>query len=171
MLIRAEQTQALRAKVTGKPQTAIRRHAGDIVASPGMVFAAHCVQHGTTSVRRHSLGVCALSLRLAKACGVRVNERALVRGALLHDYFLYDWHKGSPDGWRHSYRHPRRALANAERDFSLSDIERDVIACHMFPLGPMPSTCEGCLVCVADKICSLQETFNGLFAGRARLKA
>ena len=50
------------------------------------------VQHGRTSVYRHSVRVAWTSLRLARFLGWRIDAAALVRAALLHDYFLYDWH-------------------------------------------------------------------------------
>ena len=52
------------------------------------------------------------------------------------------------------------ALREAERDFSLNWIERDVIHRHMFPLTPVPPACrESALVCLADKLCAVYETF------------
>jgi uncharacterized protein len=82
-----------------------------------------------------------------------------VRGALLHDYFLYDWHDHAPDRW-HGFTHPRRALENASRDFALNGIERDLIAHHMFPFVPAPPRHrEGWVVTLADKYCTLREVF------------
>ena len=53
------------------------------------------------------------------------------------------------------------ALRNADRDFDLTDTERDIIKKHMFPLTVIPPTCrEGWIVCLADKYCSLYETFK-----------
>jgi len=50
-------------------------------------------------------------------------------------------------------------LENAHRDFILSDIEKDIIATHMFPLNlGIPSFKESVVVNIADKICSLYET-------------
>ena len=49
-------------------------------------------QHGSTSVYQHSINVAYLSLWLAGRLPLRTDRGALVRGALLHDYFLYDWH-------------------------------------------------------------------------------
>lgn len=119
-------------------------------------------QHGTTSVLRHSIQVAAVSLRLARALHLRVDRKALIRGALLHDYFLYDWHlpSGARPPMTHGFTHPKTALNNARADFSLSPREENIIARHMFPLTPVPPACrEAWLVCLADKYCALQETF------------
>lgn len=67
-------------------------------------------------------------------------QRSLVRGALLHDFFLYDY-KIEKDWKKHSlhgFYHPRVALNNASERFDLDAIERSVIIHHMFPLTIIP---------------------------------
>ena len=46
------------------------------------------VQHGSTSVYRHCRNVALVSLLLCGRFRLHADVRALVRGALLHDYFL-----------------------------------------------------------------------------------
>ncbi|MCD8020363.1 MAG: HDIG domain-containing protein [Clostridiales bacterium] len=46
------------------------------------------MQHGTTSVYEHSLHVAETSLAAATFLHLQIDQQALVRGALLHDYFL-----------------------------------------------------------------------------------
>ena len=138
----------------------LRRHGADILASAGMRLQRQHRQHGRISVLEHSLAVALMCLKLARGLRLRVDERALVRGALLHDYFLYDWHEKDPSHRWHGFFHPGTALKNAERDFSIGPIERDMIAHHMFPLVPSPPRCrESVLLCLADKLCALRETF------------
>ena len=59
-------------------------------------------------------------------------------------------------------RHGAYALENAERDFELGVVERDMIASHMFPLAPMPRHREGWVLTLADKGVSAGETIAGL---------
>ena len=120
------------------------------------------MQHGSVSVFQHSLAVAALCLKLARGLRIRVDENALVRGALLHDYFLYDWHVPDPSHRWHGFRHPATALRNARRDFNLSPIEEDMIASHMFPMVPrLPRFRESVILCLADKLCAGQEVLRG----------
>ena len=85
-----------------------------------------------------------------------------MRGALLHDYFLYDWHNKEQSPGLHGFKHPYIALKNAEEDYDLNDIEKNIILRHMFPLVPIPPRCkEAWIVCVADKYCALGETVSG----------
>ena len=128
------------------------------------------IQHGDVTVFDHVTSVAQASLAAADAlarAGVRVDRASLVRGALLHDYFLYDWHDPDPSHRLHGFRHPFFALARAEEDFDLTPRERNIIVRHMFPLVPVPPTCrEAWIVCLADKWCALRETVAGRLPGR-----
>ena len=150
---------------------AIARHGGDILASPGMGVERSIPQHGITSVYGHSLNVAFTALITARRLRLRVDERALVRGALLHDFFLYDWHERG-HGMLHGVTHPQAALANAKKAFPLSEVEADVIARHMFPLDPRPPRHrESWLVSLADKRCAVCETFHLPVMSEVLLKA
>lgn len=116
------------------------------------------IQHGSISVYAHCVSVARMSVKIAKWLPIEVNMDALVIGALLHDYFLYDWHDGQ-DRHFHGFTHPGCAKRNAERDYTLSPRVKNIIARHMFPLTPVPPTCiEAWIVCIADKICAIEET-------------
>ena len=51
------------------------------------------MQHGDTSVFLHSVAVAYFSYYLALKMNAPVDIHSLILGALLHDYFLYDWHE------------------------------------------------------------------------------
>ena len=133
----------------------------DVLASPRMQALRGFIQHGRVTRYEHCLSVCYIALRLAQRMNIRVDERSIVRGALLHDYFLYDWH--DPENLRllHGFTHPGEALRSALEEFELNAIERDVIHRHMFPLTPVPPHCrEALLVSIADKVSAVLETFG-----------
>ena len=133
----------------------------DVLASPRMQALRGFIQHGRVTRYEHCLSVCYIALRLAQRMNIRVDERSMVRGALLHDYFLYDWH--DPENLRllHGFTHPGEALRSALEEFELNAIERDVIHRHMFPLTPVPPHCrEALLVSIADKVSAVLETFG-----------
>ena len=44
---------------------------------------------------------------------MNVDKRSLIRGALLHDYFLYDWHDKNKPAKFHGFTHPKIAFENA----------------------------------------------------------
>ncbi|MCR4908417.1 MAG: HD domain-containing protein [Lachnospiraceae bacterium] len=141
----------------------IKAYGRDILNNERHRQQSRYVQHGKCSVRKHCISVAALSLQMGEALqrhGIGCDERSLVRGALLHDYFLYDWHeKGACEGL-HGFRHAASALKNAETDFDLNEREKDIIFKHMFPLNltRVPACREAWIVTIADKICSARET-------------
>lgn len=116
------------------------------------------IQHGSIYVYTHCVNVAHMSVRIAKWLPIQVNMDALVIGALLHDYFLYDWHDGKGRHF-HGFTHPKCAFRNAEKDYTLSPRVKNIIIRHMFPLTLVPPTCtEAWIVCIADKICAIEET-------------
>ncbi|MDD7183162.1 MULTISPECIES: HD domain-containing protein [Peptostreptococcus] len=116
------------------------------------------IQHGDTTTYDHCIQVAKYSCQIATRFNLEVDYRAMIRGALLHDYFLYDWHDSEKDAKFHGFTHPYRALSNAKKDYKIGEIEENIIVRHMFPLTVIPpKNLESWLVCVADKICALSE--------------
>lgn len=118
--------------------------------------------HHEHSVYDHSLRVAWLSYKvgtyLNTYIGIRIRD--LTRGAMLHDFFLRDWHEQkSPSGRLHAFEHPREALVNARKYFSpISDVERDIILKHMWPLSLIPPRyIETVIVVVMDKVVASRE--------------
>lgn len=115
-------------------------------------------QHGTTTLFEHSVNVAYMSCLIAVKLNMEVDYFSLLRGALLHDYFLYDWHEKDAGHRLHGFRHPQTALKNAREDFQLTEIEENIISRHMFPVTPIPpTTLEAWIVCCADKVCAFLE--------------
>ncbi len=139
----------------------IMAYGEDIIKSKYMQEQKKYIQHGNVSVFDHCVGVASVATYISIFLPIKLNERALIRGALLHDYFLYDWHIRDDSHKLHGFRHAKVALINAERDFSLCKIEKDIIKKHMFPLNIAPPRyLESIIVCIADKICAVLETLS-----------
>ena len=149
----------------------LRHYGQDILDSENFKSTKGHLQHGNMTVHNHCMDVARYSLLINKKLQVNCNKRDLIRGALLHDYFLYDWHDPDPSHRLHGFRHPYAALRRAEEDFDLSPLERNIIVRHMFPLVPIPPACrEAWVVCLADKACALGETIDGRVGSRRQAK-
>ena len=119
--------------------------------------------HGNTTIYEHCINVAYLSCKIAGKIRANVNYECLIRGALLHDYYLYDWHVPSKEHRLHGFRHPGIALKNAEQDYVLDEVEKNIILHHMFPLTIIPPiTMEGWIVSIADKISAVMEIKRGI---------
>ena len=132
------------------------------------------MQHGCTSVLLHSMAVAYYSETLARSLGVVSHLPELRRAALLHDYFLYDWHDASdPRNRNHAFMHPRYACANACEDYGdLTDLEREIILRHMFPITLTPPRhAEAWVVSAVDKWCASYETIVRTSQPYPRLRA
>ena len=140
----------------------IYKYGKEILHSESFHSEKKYMQHGSISCYMHSMAVTYISVRIAQRFNMNVDMASLVRGALLHDYFLYDWHVKSPNRPLHGYFHAKRALKNAIRDFHINSTEQKIIYSHMFPLNisRIPQCREAAIVCLADKICATLETVH-----------
>lgn len=148
-------------QLTTEEQIFFHRLLKDVAEHTDLLQMDSFLQHGDTSTLWHSIAVAYYSFLIARRLKLSCRWKSLVAGALLHDYFLYDWHIPAPDHRLHGFTHPKAALKNACRDWKVDKIQKSIIAHHMFPLTPIPPHCrEGILVCLVDKWCSLAETFR-----------
>ena len=120
------------------------------------------IQHGGVSTFEHCENVAKLSYKINKKLRLRSDLYTLLTGAMLHDFYLYDWHD-SGDGTHklHGFTHAKRAYLNAKKYLDIDEKIGHVIYCHMWPLNParIPLSKEAWIVCIADKCISLYETF------------
>lgn len=133
----------------------------DILGHPKFLQMGQYIQHGTTTTLEHCISVSYLSYRIARS--YRLDYCSAARGGLLHDLFLYDWHYVVRDTGNHLHglTHPKTALLNATKYFSLNEKEKDIIRKHMWPITiEFPRYAESYVVTYADKYCGLMETAN-----------
>ncbi len=135
----------------------------DIVSTKEFRGMKRYRHHIKGSVYDHSIKVAYFCYKHHQRFGTDIDLRELVRGALLHDFYLYDWHDWIPGHRLHLFTHPRLALRNAlEKYPDLTERERDMIRNHMFPVTPwlLPRTRAGWLICLYDKVAALSDYFG-----------
>ncbi|MCR4590898.1 MAG: HD domain-containing protein [Lachnospiraceae bacterium] len=142
-------------------ESEIKRMLSDIRSDPKVLEMKEYRQHGNVTTYEHCKNVTRLSYYLNIKFHLKADNETLVKGAMLHDFYLYDWHEkdnGTHD-W-HGFIHADRALKNAERYLNVSKEVKDVISSHMWPLNirKMPRSREAWIVCFADKCVSLYES-------------
>lgn len=117
-------------------------------------------QHGRVSTYDHCESVTKLSYWLNHRLHLHADDKTLVHGAFLHDFYLYDWHDGDGTDELHGFYHAGKALKNAREHFKVNKKVAHVIESHMWPLNltKVPRTREAAIVCAADKCVSLVET-------------
>ena len=139
----------------------IEEHGYDIINNKNYLTQKAYIQHGKTSVFEHEQNVTVCALKLADRLKWKVDTKSLVRGSLLHDYFLYDWHIPDKTHRLHGFSHPKKAYLNATKDFEINKKEKNMILSHMFPLVLRPPIYkESILLTLADKIVASKETIK-----------
>lgn len=139
----------------------INKYASDILENDIYNTQKKYMQYGKTSVLEHEKNVTIYSLKITDRFKIKIDKKSLIRGALLHDYFLYDWHIPDKTHRLHGFVHAKKALLNASRDFELNDIEKNMIYTHMFPMNlRIPKYKESIILCIADKIVATKETIK-----------
>lgn len=113
----------------------------------------YITHHGITRFD-HSMRVAYLSYKVSKS--LRLNYKEVTEAALLHDFFLDEVsHESKVERLRH---HPECAVKNASKYFELSDMQKDIISTHMFPVTfTPPKYLESWIVDIVDDIAALYE--------------
>lgn len=150
-------------KLTPEERQLLRTLIADLDRTGRLALARAAIQHGSTTVFAHCVKVACFSLFLANKLHIPVNTHALLRGCphpRLLPVRLARKERRTPLPRVHP---PSHSAENAQEDFMLTPVEKDIIARHMFPLCPIPPRCrEAWLVCAADKYCALLETVGSL---------
>ncbi|MBN1574765.1 MAG: phosphohydrolase [Deltaproteobacteria bacterium] len=119
-----------------------------------VAILSECNHHNGKSRLDHVKEVAYLGLIAGKKLSLDCD--AIVRGALLHDLFYYDWLREGPR--LHGFRHPNISLKNAREITSLSRKEEDIIKKHMWPLTVIPPIyLESLVVSSLDTFCSIRD--------------
>ena len=140
----------------------IKKYLSNILDNDLVKSMKSYMQHGNTSSFDHCIRVAQLCYIIDKKLKLNSNLNDLLLGAMLHDFYLYDWHKRSLKYGLHGYNHSRIAMENAIKYFNVNENVQSMILTHMWPLNitKIPKMKEGWILCIADKICSIEETFN-----------
>lgn len=105
----------------------------------------------------HCIRVSYNSYKIAKK--LKLNSKEVARAGLLHDFFLVNNQKiDKLERFKVLFTHPRIALENSKKYFTLSEKEENIILSHMFPLGNvLPKYKESILVNFIDDMASIYE--------------
>ena len=134
-----------------------------VVENPKFKEMQNYVAHGQISVYEHCLTVAQTAYMLDRKLHLNANKDELMKCSLLHDFYLYDWHKtkvGNSFFELHGFTHPNIACKNALQYFDIDEKAQQAIKSHMWPLNlkEYPKSKEAWILCMADKICATKET-------------
>lgn len=133
----------------------------DILNHPEVQKMKDIPHHGSTNTLDHVMHVSYYTFLICKK--YNLDARSGARAGLLHDFFLYDWHKKDDPKIVHTLNHPKIALMNAEKYFELNDVEREMILLHMYPMVEgfqQPKYKETHVIQFVDKLCAISEVMK-----------
>ena len=119
--------------------------------------------HRGSNCYEHSFKVAKKAIRKSiKSAKKNLNLEVVLIGAILHDYYLYDWRQDRSRLKGHANNHPGIAIENATRDFDISEEVKAVIKSHMWPINirTFPNTKEARIVSLADKAVTIGESLS-----------
>jgi uncharacterized protein len=126
----------------------------DIFESEEFQSLKNFTHHFCTTRFQHSVNVSYYNYRVCHFFGL--DERAGARAGLLHDLYFYS--TNNKPSKVHLRSHPLTALQNANQNFELSPMEKDIISKHMYPLTKeRPKYKETYVIVFVDKYCAIAE--------------
>lgn len=130
---------------------------GDLLKDDTVKSMKQYHHHKSVTTHFHSLFVAYTVFKMCERLQ-RTDEREVVRAALLHDYYLYEWYTEKHEEY-HIWYHPKQAVKNIEKHFgTLSDMQRNMILSHMFPTCvELPKSAGAWLLTAADKRCAVAD--------------
>lgn len=130
----------------------------DILENASVERLKNYPHHLGTSRFQHCLNVSYYNFLICRKLGLDAKSGA--RAGLLHDFFFYDrqTRKKSDFNGAHVTAHPIIAFSNASELFPISELEGDMIVCHMWPLTKnFPRHSETFVITFVDKFCAVAE--------------
>ncbi len=129
----------------------------DILENEEFTKLSSITHHGSNRFD-HCLRVSYWSYKVGKA--LRLDYEKIARAGLLHDFFIDDnTNLNRKDKTIILMNHPQYALENASKYFDLTDMEKDIILTHMFPVSPkrVPKYLESWIVDIVDDFVAIYE--------------
>lgn len=88
---------------------------------------------------------------------LHMNYKEATRAALLHDFY-FNYQLEENGDVKNLGEHPNMALLNASKYYELSDLQKNMIASHMFPMGKtLPKYKESICLTIVDKVVAIYE--------------
>ena len=163
----AEKLPVLRSKAKTENLKEFYKIANPVITNPEYQKLKD-IKHHDKDIYTHNLSVAWISFLLAKRFNLRIED--VVRGALLHDFFFYDWRTFRDKDYflPHGFSHPKISYKNALKIFGkLTPREKDIILKHMWPLTVIPPRYrESLLVSMVDKTIASKEAVKAVLPKR-----
>ena len=133
---------------------------GDLLCDELVESMKNYHHHKEINTHYHSLFVAYSVMKLCERLQV-INEREIVRAALLHDFYLYEWFTEKHEEY-HIWYHPKESVKNIEAHFGkLTPMQKNMVLSHMFPTYvELPKSLGAWMLTFCDKRCAIEDYFK-----------
>ena len=97
-----------------------------LLNDPRIIRLCQFPQHHGSNTLDHCVAVARRAFELAEKLEWKIDEKELARGAMLHDYYQYSIKEEGLTAYKHGTRHPQIAMEKADKDFNLTDKEKNI---------------------------------------------
>ncbi len=126
----------------------------DIINNPNFRELDNEMHHGISRFG-HSYRVAEGVYKITKKLHFRYKEAT--RAALLHDFY-FNYQLEENGDVKNLVEHPNMALLNASKYYELNEMQKNMIASHMFPLSKvLPKYKESICITIVDKVVAIYE--------------
>lgn len=132
----------------------------DIIECDELSRLKNITHHVSTTRFQHCLNVSYYGYVVCRKFSL--DARSAARAGLLHDLFYYDRKEYNSSKTKnqlsHSMMHSLMAADNAGKIIDMSELERDIIEKHMWPVTrKLPKYRESYVIMIVDKYCAVLE--------------
>lgn len=108
------------------------------------------IEHHATNKYAHSIRISYHAYKISRKLGL--DYLAVARAGLLHDFAISKNGRNFKERFIETFTHPKAALKESKKRFSLSEKEENIIVAHMFPFyTALPKYLESWIVVLVDK--------------------
>lgn len=128
----------------------------DLLGNPLVMNMNTMNQHSkSVTLLEHSIYTAYVTYRICNF--FHLNTKDAVRAAVLHDFRLKDTEEKD-----RLFTHSGVALEEANKYFELTDMQKNIIKSHMWPVTPflLPKSIEAWVVDIADDYCAISECLH-----------
>ncbi len=108
------------------------------------------IEHHATNKYAHSIRISYHAYRISKKLGL--DYLSVARAGLLHDFAISKSGRNFKERFVETFTHPKTALKESKKRFSLNKKEENIIIAHMFPFyTALPKYLESWIIVLVDK--------------------
>lgn len=151
-------------KISKEEQERLEQIYQTFLNNPKILRMKNIRMHRGSNCYEHCFKVARKAIKYSLRSHKKIDFEVVLLGAILHDYYLYDWRDDCSKKKGHAKNHQYIAAKNAAEDFEISNEVKKVIVSHMWPINhkEFPKSREAKIVSLCDKMVTIGESLTSI---------